>query len=74
MASADAQMTPVTDDDHHAALTFICVTVPLLALALATLIARISIKLRRALRLGWDDHFLVVGCVRGTTYYFTITI
>jgi hypothetical protein len=64
MADPNALTVPLTDDDHYAALVFICVTVTLCALTLATLVARISMKFHHGLRLGWDDYLLVVGCVR----------
>ena len=70
----DALIFPVSNDDHHVALTFTCVSVPLLALALATLITRISMKLQHGLRLGWDDYLLIIGCVRGLINYLTLII
>jgi hypothetical protein len=60
---ADTAQIPVLEADHHAAKTYVCVTVALLAVAFATLIARIIFKIRLRLLFTLDDYLIVVGAV-----------
>ncbi|KAF4625082.1 hypothetical protein G7Y89_g13087 [Cudoniella acicularis] len=58
---AELPQIPLTEADHHAAMVFVAVTVPLLAVALASLAARITHKIQSQLSLGWEDYLIAVG-------------
>ena len=61
--SLDPNLVPITDAAHQAARLYVGVTVPLYAIALATLIARIAFKLRSSVRLAVDDYLIIIGFV-----------
>lgn len=63
----DPNQLPVTPAARSAAMIFVGVTVPLYAIAFATLITRILFKLRLGVRLGLDDGFIIIGFVREFT-------
>jgi hypothetical protein len=61
---ADPIQFPVSALDHHATKVFLGVTMPLLALSLATLTSRIFFKVRASLRIELEDYLMVLGFVR----------
>jgi len=63
MAAAGLDQVPITDAAHHAARIYLGVTIPLYAIALSTIAARISFKLRSSVRLGLDDYLILIGFV-----------
>ncbi|KAH8667570.1 hypothetical protein BGZ60DRAFT_409540 [Tricladium varicosporioides] len=60
---ADQVQIPIAQADHHAAKLFVCITAPLFTLSLITLTARIVLKVRSGLHIGWDDGLILVGFV-----------
>ena len=60
---ADPNLIPITDDAHRAARLYLGVTVPLYAIALSTIVARITFKLRSSIRLALDDYLIIIGFV-----------
>jgi len=67
MAAIPSQF-PISELDRHAARVFVGATVPLLALSLAAVTARIVFKIRSRLLLTLDDYLIVTGAVRWPDY------
>jgi hypothetical protein len=67
---AEPTQFPVSELDHHAARAFVCVTVVLLTVSFATLIARIVFKIQSKLLFTLDDFLIIAGFVRkiGSVY------
>jgi hypothetical protein len=61
---AEPTQFPVSELDHHAARVFVCVSVVLLTVSFATLIARIVFKIQSRLVFTLDDYLIIAGFVR----------
>jgi hypothetical protein len=61
---AEPTQFPLSELDHDAARVFVCVSVVLLVISFATLIARIVFKIQSRLVFTVDDGLIIAGFVR----------
>ncbi|KAE9364744.1 hypothetical protein N431DRAFT_421915 [Stipitochalara longipes BDJ] len=71
--SLDPNQVPVSIEAQHAAVIYLGVTVPLYTIALSTLVARITFKLRSSVRIGLDDYLIIIGFVLATIDWALLT-